>query len=638
MRKFLLVLTYLLAAIGVVNAQKHDYNWVQGGGRVMSWYPDYNSLTYRPASLISFNTDTLTVFDLDSFHTRINHHITYSGYNGDFLFCSPGGRIINAEGRAIVGGDSIGVTAGFKQWISIALGPNEYGFSTYWMNSPINGFFIPHDNTDSNISYIQIHAAINNATNLAWSTQTILTRIHKFDTAYQVVSSTPILPYSNYLDDTYDHKVAYPAGIKHANGRDWWVYTANGDSTTWIEKTLITPDSFYQMGKVVLPDLLSDEYRHVGHFTFTHDGTQLIINSPSKGMFLFDLDRCTGDMVYTGRGIEQIDRYYEPYIPSWAGYVGRWFLSCFTHDNRFLYKPYSGALLRYDLANQNFGAVVDTVMRLDTLELQGDAGRFTQPMLAPDGKLYVFGVKTGYRHYVIENPQEPNLSKLIINEVYQTYGPNGDSLPPPPWPNGLPGIWLNGQSFPDYRLGPIDGSPCDTLGINNDPLAAWNYTKYDTIQHIVQFWDLTDYEPTFWYWDFGDGDTSTMQNPQHQYDKGGAYWVCLIVGNVNSADTLCKWVYLPLGTSSNDVNLDWPVSVYPNPTTSHQVTVMLPAAALGDNTLALYDMQGRLVLSTGLTNGRNAVDLGLLSQAHYAYAIRDAMGVVRASGILDVER
>jgi PKD domain len=189
-----------------------------------------------------------------------------------------------------------------------------------------------------------------------------------------------------------------------------------------------------------------------------------------------------------------------------------------------------------------------------------------------------------------------------------------------------------------YRVGPIDDLTCDTLGINNNPLAAWNYTQYDTIQHIVQFWDLTDYEPTYWFWDFGDGDTSTIQNPQHQYDKGGAYWVCLIVGNANSADTLCKWVYLPLGTSSNDVNLDWPVSVYPNPTQGDQVQVVIPAWAVGGCRFDLYDMLGRQVVSSAVEPGRNAVALAGVAAVHYAYTIRDERGVVRASGFLEVLR
>ncbi len=41
-------------------------------------------------------------------------------------------------------------------------------------------------------------------------------------------------------------------------------------------------------------------------------------------------------------------------------------------------------------------------------------------------------------------------------------------------------------------------------------------------------------------WDFGDGNTSTMQNPVHDYLAGGVYNVCLYATNNCSTDTICK--------------------------------------------------------------------------------------------------
>jgi PKD repeat protein len=41
---------------------------------------------------------------------------------------------------------------------------------------------------------------------------------------------------------------------------------------------------------------------------------------------------------------------------------------------------------------------------------------------------------------------------------------------------------------------------------------------------------------TFWYWSFGDGVTSTDQNPYHTYQEPGTYDVCL---HINGADSSC---------------------------------------------------------------------------------------------------
>jgi len=45
----------------------------------------------------------------------------------------------------------------------------------------------------------------------------------------------------------------------------------------------------------------------------------------------------------------------------------------------------------------------------------------------------------------------------------------------------------------------------------------------------VQFTDLTPGSPTTWQWDFGDGQTSTQQNPSHTYTTPGAFDVTLTV-------------------------------------------------------------------------------------------------------------
>ena len=52
----------------------------------------------------------------------------------------------------------------------------------------------------------------------------------------------------------------------------------------------------------------------------------------------------------------------------------------------------------------------------------------------------------------------------------------------------------------------------------------------------VQFTDQSKGAPTFWYWDFGDGNSSTSQNPTHTYQSPGTYSVKLVIAKKKFGD------------------------------------------------------------------------------------------------------
>lgn len=60
----------------------------------------------------------------------------------------------------------------------------------------------------------------------------------------------------------------------------------------------------------------------------------------------------------------------------------------------------------------------------------------------------------------------------------------------------------------------------------------------------VKFTDTSTGEPTKWKWDFGDGTTSSKQNPKHEYSKVGCYTVTLTVTNDEGSDTVTRTDYI----------------------------------------------------------------------------------------------
>jgi PKD repeat protein len=68
---------------------------------------------------------------------------------------------------------------------------------------------------------------------------------------------------------------------------------------------------------------------------------------------------------------------------------------------------------------------------------------------------------------------------------------------------------------------------------------------------VVQFTDTTVTDPLSWYWEFGDGEFSTDQNPLHWYnisvgDSGNSYTVSLNVTNATGYSVETKYSYITL--------------------------------------------------------------------------------------------
>ena len=71
------------------------------------------------------------------------------------------------------------------------------------------------------------------------------------------------------------------------------------------------------------------------------------------------------------------------------------------------------------------------------------------------------------------------------------------------------------------------------------PLTAGFTTSNMTpiYQEAVTLTDTSTNQPTFWNWDFGDGTSSSVQNPVHTFVGFGTFTVQLIATNCTDSDT-----------------------------------------------------------------------------------------------------
>lgn len=158
----------------------------------------------------------------------------------------------------------------------------------------------------------------------------------------------------------------------------------------------------------------------------------------------------------------------------------------------------------------------------------------------------------------------------------------------------------NGRSapnLPNFRLGPLDGSPCDTLGLDNVPMARWRFEE-DQIgwRYDVRFTDLSFYDPQQWHWDFGDGGTSEEMHPIHTFENG-LYHVCLTVSNTYGQDSTCHWVeILPVGTEEENADQVDDLSIAPNPFTD-RIEIKSKRGDIRTTSMTIHDTHGREMMT-----------------------------------------
>lgn len=78
------------------------------------------------------------------------------------------------------------------------------------------------------------------------------------------------------------------------------------------------------------------------------------------------------------------------------------------------------------------------------------------------------------------------------------------------------------------------------------PMAGFEEDDSNSCSGEISFTDLSSASASSWFWDFGDGNTSTQQNPVHNYASSGTYTVSLVASNSNGADTITKTNYLTI--------------------------------------------------------------------------------------------
>jgi hypothetical protein len=357
---------------------------------------------------------------------------------------------------------------------------------------------------------------------------------------------------------------------------------------------------------------IASDGRHLAFYT----GNKLL-SATGGGFGIMKFDRCDGT----------ISDFKSKVMPQQTIGSG----VAFSQDGRYLFVCNNEQIRQYDTEASDF-------FQSERLAAQDDDFFWTWPgidpdsskqyqtnfcsmQLGPDGKIYVFStVATNHYLSVVEYPNEawPDADvrqhSIKVPKIFTRTVPN----------------------VPNYRLGPLDGSTCDTLGLDNHPIAKYRYEP-DTIDYKrIRFTDLSYFRPETWSWDFGDNSPKIQQrNPYHTYAQNGTYKVCLTVSNENSSNTSCRNITIGTSATDNDLSTIADVTFFPNPVQDNLLVTIgdyIPERGY----IELYNLAGQQVHKQRAYYGHNNVDMTQMTAGTYILRIVDGGVLVREEKVVKI--
>ncbi len=567
MKKFGLFLAFILTvSIPAFSQLKHDNIWTMGYGQI---WPSSDGYPFGGV-IMDFSTapPTLTLRDY-LFDTP---RAAISDKNGRLVAYTNGCRIFNRNHEGMFNGDTLSPGNVYEEFCT------EGSYSAYPDWQPC--VFLPKPDSDSlyYLFHLRDDDYLWNPMNLMYS---VVDASGKSGNGVVISKNNSVLSDSVFLGQ-------YVSATRHGNGRDWWIITPRRWSNG-IHVSLLGREGVEYKGMQNVYTKIDSAYWG-SQATFSTDGSKYFRNS-QDGFLMLDFDRCTGLLS-------------NPVYLNWDSlpYGGRGVAT--SPNSRFLYLTSGGTVQQYDLWAPDLATSMQIVAVYDGFQAPYPTTLYLM-MPGPDGKIYIITTADNNVLHVIHNPNEQGLACNV--EQHALTLPARQSY-----------IITN---FANYNLGPIDGSTCDTLGIDNLPVARFQWNVEDTLSpQQIAFTDYSYHVPTTWHWDFGDGTTSQDINPVHLYTAPGTYTVCLTVCNANACDTLCQVLEIEaVSTVTLQGEKGDNVLLWPNP--AGDLLHLKSASSL--EAITLFDVRGQEVMRLSASNEQElALDLRHIPAGLYLISVQ----------------
>ncbi|WKZ65723.1 MAG: T9SS type A sorting domain-containing protein [Flavobacteriales bacterium] len=232
-----------------------------------------------------------------------------------------------------------------------------------------------------------------------------------------------------------DLNLGYLTAVRHANGRDWWAFCHKLNTNAYY-RFIVTPSGISLDGTQSIGMTRPADN---GQACFSPDGSKFAYYWGEQDLDIFDFDRCTG--LFSNPVFIPINDY------NGAGGVA------FSSNGRYVYVSSFFDMYQFDTEAADVASSMVHIAVWDSTYSPSPpfATLFNIAQLAPDGKIYVSTDNTTLVLHVIHSPDSAGVACNIEQHGIDLPRYFGNSLP----------------NHPNYHLGPVDGSVCDSLGINN---------------------------------------------------------------------------------------------------------------------------------------------------------------------------
>ncbi len=405
MQKAVLILFFGLC-FKISTAQQYDKVWAVGSS----------------VTTMTFDTDSIALEYLqDSTTLSFNTIGNICDSSGNFLFYSNGLAVYNRYGSIMPNGDSLSFPSAYYSIQEPQGMASRQGVVILPNPGDTNQYYILHyTGTDTDFALGGYESL-----NLYYSKVDITLDSGRGDL---VAKNVPLIQ-----DQLLS--ASRLSACRHANGRDWWIV-----KPAWHENIyytfLLTPDSIEGPFIQQIGPLYGASEEIAAYSCFSPDGSKYASVTAESYVVVMDFDRCTG--LFSNPISFYNNDSDNPLTDPISGGASL----AFSPSGRFLYVDIPTELDQFDL----WSAQIHDSIRIETDTIEPYQMNILQ--LAPNGKIYVSCWNGGsYLIHVINQPDSLGLACDFQLLSQPFLSANDQALP----------------YFPNFRLGALIGSGCDTI-------------------------------------------------------------------------------------------------------------------------------------------------------------------------------